>query len=120
MQDLAPICATQTLTLFTDEFHCPIPTAVTARAVWELANLNRPGLYHLAGAERLSRWEIGQLLVARWPRFHAQVHSGSLKGFTGGPRVPDASLNCAKLQALLSFPLPKFSEWVRDPDNNEV
>jgi dTDP-4-dehydrorhamnose reductase len=41
----------KTLTLFTDEFRCPISAAVTARAMWELAGRNQPGLYHLAGSE---------------------------------------------------------------------
>ena len=59
--------AGQTLRLFTDEFRSPIPAEVTARAIWELAAQNKPGLYHVAGSERLSRWQIGQLLAARWP-----------------------------------------------------
>lgn len=103
----------QTLTLFTDEYRCPIPASATARAVWEVARLNRPGLYHLAGAERLSRWEIGQLLAARWPELHSQINAGSVKHFQGGPRAADASLNCAKIQALLSFPLPRFTDWLQ-------
>ncbi|MGH7256863.1 MAG: SDR family oxidoreductase, partial [Nitrospiraceae bacterium] len=53
------------LTLFTDEFRCPLPAGVIARAIWELIEHDRPGLYHLGGKERLSRWEIGELL-ARW------------------------------------------------------
>ena len=48
--------AGQTLKLFTDEYRSPIPAEVTARAIWELATRNQPGLYHLAGSERLSRW----------------------------------------------------------------
>lgn len=110
--------AGQPLTLFTDEYRCPIPASATARVVWELVRMDRPGLYHLAGAERLSRWEIGQLLGARWPSFRSQLRPGSLKDFHGGPRAADVSLNCAKIQALLSFPLPKFSEWLLSwPDN---
>jgi hypothetical protein len=30
----------------------------------------------------------------------------------GPPRPADTSLNSAKLQALLSFPLPKLTEWL--------
>ncbi len=52
------------LTLFTDEFRCPLPAGMTARALWELIDQDRPGLYHLGGAERLSRWEIGQALTS--------------------------------------------------------
>ncbi|MDH5741445.1 MAG: SDR family oxidoreductase, partial [Nitrospira sp.] len=55
------------VTLFGDEFRCPLPAGVIARAIWELAELQAPGLYHLGGRERLSRWEIGLALLAWYP-----------------------------------------------------
>ena len=92
---------------------------MTARAVWELAARNEPGLYHLAGGERLSRWQIGQLLAARWPQLSPKIQSGSLKDYQGAPRAPDTSLNCAKAQKLLSFPLPSLTQWLADhPDES--
>jgi dTDP-4-dehydrorhamnose reductase len=102
----------ETLKLFTDEFRCPIPGVETARAVWELAVQNRPGLYHLAGSERLSRWQIGRLLAKLWKFPNLKMEQASLHDFRGLPRSPDTSLNCAKVQKLLSFPLPRFSEWL--------
>src|SRR6266446_764409 len=69
----------KTLHLFTDEFRCPLPAVVTAQAVWSLVARNRPGLYHLAGSERLSRWEIGRLLAARWPQFTPRLEPASLR-----------------------------------------
>ncbi len=104
--------AGQTLRLFTDEFRSPIPAEVTARAIWELAGQGRTGLYHLAGSERLSRWQIGQLLAARWPELQPRIEAGSLKDYAGPPRAPDTSLNCAKAQALLSFQLPGLTGWL--------
>ena len=101
----------ETLHLFTDEFRCPIPAIETARSVWELVSQNRPGLYHVAGSERLSRWEIGQLLAKHWG-LSPKMEPGSIRDFRGLPRSPDTSLNCAKTQQLLSFQLPKFSEWL--------
>jgi dTDP-4-dehydrorhamnose reductase len=100
------------LNLFTDEFRCPIPAAETARVAWELAGQNKPGLYHVAGTERLSRWEIGKLLTKHWGYPNPKMEPGSLKDFRGLPRSPDTSLNCAKVQTLLSSPLPRFSEWL--------
>ena len=102
----------RTLKLFTDEFRSPIPAAVTAWAVWELAALNQPGLYHLAGNERLSRWQIGQLLAVHWPHWRARMEPSSLREYQGAPRSPDTSLDSTKVQKLLSFPLPRFSEWL--------
>ena len=104
--------AGQSMRLFTDEFRSPIPAEVTARAIWELASQRKPGLYHVAGSERLSRWQIGQLLAARWPDLKPQIEPGSLKQYRGAPRAPDTSLNCAKAQKLLSFRLPGLTEWL--------
>jgi dTDP-4-dehydrorhamnose reductase len=102
----------QKLTLFVDEFRRPIPAVETARAVWELEALNQPGLYHVAGGERLSRWRIGQLIAARWPRLHPRIEPESLADYRGAPRSPDTSMNCQKAQKLLSFPLPGLTEWL--------
>jgi dTDP-4-dehydrorhamnose reductase len=102
----------RTLELFTDEFRCPIAAAVTAQAVWELIAQNKPGLYHLAGSEKLSRWKIGKLLAARCSRFNPRIRPASLKDYQGAPRCPDTSLACSKIQPLLSFPVPGFSQWL--------
>ena len=99
--------------LFTDEFRCPIPACVTARAVWELIGGNRTGLFHVAGGERLSRYEIGKLIAARWPQLNPQCDAASAREYPNPPRPGDTSMNCAKAQAALSFPLPKFSDWLR-------
>lgn len=109
--------AGRTLRLFTDEFRSPTPAVATARAVWELAAQQRPGLYHVAGSERLSRWEIGRLIAARWPQLNPRLEPCSLREFEGAPRSPDTSLNSSKAQALLSFPLPGLTQWLAEhPD----
>jgi dTDP-4-dehydrorhamnose reductase len=104
--------AGKTTSLFTDEFRCPIPASATARAIWELINANASGLFHVAGSEKLSRWQIGELLTARHREFKNLISSVSLKTYAGAPRSPDTSLNCSKAQANLSFKLPKFSDWL--------
>jgi dTDP-4-dehydrorhamnose reductase len=102
----------QGMTLFTDEFRCPIPAVETARAVWDLAQKNAAGIFHVAGAEKLSRWQIGQLLVQRWPEVTAPIQSGSAKDFAGPPRALDTSFNITKAQKILSTPLPGLSAWL--------
>jgi hypothetical protein len=42
------------------------------------------------------------------------MESCSLREYTGAPRPPDTSLNGAKVQSLLSFPLPGLTQWLRD------
>ncbi len=104
--------AGQTLRLFVDEFRCPMAAIVTARAIWELVAQGKPGLYHLAGSQRLSRWQMGQLIAARWPQLNPRLEPASRKDYAGPPRPPDTSLNCARIQKLLSFPLPGLDEWL--------
>lgn len=110
--------AGQTLRLFSDEFRSPIPAEATARAVWELVARNQAGLYHLAGNERLSRFQIGQLVAARCPELNPLIQPASLKEYNGAPRPPDTSLNCGKIQRLLSFQLPGLSEWLAPPETS--
>jgi dTDP-4-dehydrorhamnose reductase len=106
--------AGQGMKLFTDEFRSPIPAIETARAVWELAGKNGTGIYHVAGAEKLSRWQIGQLLVNRWPELRAKIEPASARDFPGPPRAPDTSLDISKAQRILEKPLPGLANgWGR-------
>ncbi len=106
--------AGQPTKLFTDEFRSPIPASVTAQAVWELVTKQASGTFHLGGAERLSRWQIGQLVAVRWPQLSPQLIPGSLNEYQGAPRPRDASLDCSKVQKLLSFPLPGLGQWLEE------
>jgi dTDP-4-dehydrorhamnose reductase len=106
--------AGQTMNFFRDEFRSPIPAVVTAQATWELLQKSQTGLFHVAGAERMSRAQIGTALAARWPQLNPKFQIGSLNEYHGAPRPPDTSLNCAKGQAQLSFPLPGLMAWLRE------
>ena len=104
----------RTVTLFIDELRCPLPAGVVARAIWELLDRNRPGLYHLGGSEPMSRWAIG-LALAQWePELSACLQAGSLRDYQGPRRPPDLSMHSGKIQELLSFRLPGFQEWLAD------
>jgi dTDP-4-dehydrorhamnose reductase len=103
--------AGRVMNLFADEFRCPIPAETTVRAIWEIAG--EAGLYHLCGAEKLSRAQIGELLAAHHVDLNPMIVRGSLRDYKGSPRPPDTSMKCGKIQAKLSFPLPKFSDWIR-------
>jgi dTDP-4-dehydrorhamnose reductase len=98
--------------LFTDEFRSPVFAGETARAVWELVNQRCAGLFHVAGAEKLSRWQIGQLIAARWPQLNPKITPGLAANFPGPPRALDTSLNITKVQKVLSAPLPGLTGWL--------
>jgi dTDP-4-dehydrorhamnose reductase len=100
------------VTLYADEYRCPLPAGVIARAIWELVDRRQPGLYHLGGSERLSRWEIGEALLPWYPELKGRLVEGSAGSHVGSPRPSDLSLRCDKIQGLLSFRIPGFREWL--------
>lgn len=104
--------AGQTTPLFVDEYRCPIAATETARKVWQLILRDARGTYHVAGGERLSRWELGCLLAARWLELKPRLQPESLRDYAGPPRPPDTSLDCHRAEALLGEPMPKFREWL--------
>ena len=104
--------AGEDVTLYADEFRCPLPAGVIARVIWELVDRKQPGLYHLGGSERLSRWEIGETLPPWFPELKGRLMKGSARNHVGSLRPADLSLRCDKIQRLLSFRIPGFREWL--------
>lgn len=104
----------KSVTLYADEYRCPLPAGAIARVIWELVGKDESGLFHLGGHERLSRWEIGQALLPWYPELQGHLVKGSTCDHTGAPRPADLSLNCEKIQAHLSFPIPGFRSWLND------
>ena len=98
---------------FIDEYRCPIPASITAKVVWDLATAPFTGIVHLAGSERISRWEIADALRSHYPSLDPRVEPISLKDYLGPPRSPDASLNTDRLRGWLGCDLPKFRDWLR-------
>jgi dTDP-4-dehydrorhamnose reductase len=111
--------AGQGMKLFTDEFRNPIPAVETARAVWELVQHGAVGLYHVAGAEKLSRWQMGELLIRRWPEIKTKFERGLAAEMVEPPRALDTSLDISKVQKILSEPLSGLGEWLAaNPEGN--
>jgi dTDP-4-dehydrorhamnose reductase len=104
----------QATKLFIDEFRSPIPADVTARAIWELIAAEATGIFHIGGSERLSRFDIGRLLADRHADRHPRIEPVSIVDYHGPRRSPDTTLDSSKAQAQLSFPLPRFSDWLKE------
>ena len=88
--------------LFTDEFRNPSAASDLARALRLLAREGAPGLYHLAGPERLSRFELGRIICRSlgWPE--SSLRKTRLAELDlDPPRPPDVSLNQDKAASLL-------------------
>jgi hypothetical protein len=54
------------------------------------------------------------LAAGRHPELEARMERCSLREYVGAPRPADTSLNCAKIQKLLSFPLPGLTQWLQE------
>jgi dTDP-4-dehydrorhamnose reductase len=107
------------LKLFVDEYRSPIAVKVTARVIWELVKCGKPGLYHLGGAERLSRYDIGRLVASRCPELNPQIEAVSRKEFNSMRRPRDTSLNCGKIERLLGLHLAGLGEWLAEHPEEE-
>lgn len=102
------------VTLYADEYRCPLPAGTIARVTWAWLDGGKAGgLYHLGGSERLSRWEIGEALLPWYPKLKGRLVKGSSCTHVGAPRPADLSLRCDRIQSLLSFPLPGLRTWLQ-------
>ena len=104
----------RTLRLFTDEYRTPIAASETARAVLDLLVIGAAGTFHIAGGERLSRWELGRLIAGLHPDLDTRIEATSLRDYQGPPRAADVTLDCRRVEGLLGRPMPRFREWLRD------
>ncbi|MFG2478754.1 SDR family oxidoreductase [Streptomyces fagopyri] len=59
------VAGTRDGVLFTDDIRCPVHVADLAAALLELADLDTTGVHHLAGADAVSRHELGVLIARR-------------------------------------------------------
>ncbi len=96
------------------EFRTPLDVITASRATLEIAMLSYAGLLHLAGNDRLSRFDIArrvagalgyptELIVDRKPEVE---HGRAL-------RPADASLDATRAKSLLSTPMRDFDDGVR-------
>lgn len=98
------LAGTRTDALFTDEIRCPIYVSDLAAAVLELVDHDYAGVLNVAGADALSRYDLG-VLIAR----HRGLDAAGLRGIStvesGLRRPTQVQLDIRRAQALLRTPL---------------
>lgn len=92
------------ITLFTDEYRCPIYAMDLAAAVLELAHSDYRGVLNVAGPQTLSRYEFGVLTARAWHVDPASITPGLSRG-SGLIRARDCRLDVSRAQRVLSTPL---------------
>ena len=102
------------VTLFVDEYRCPIYVSDLAQALLELVSLDVRGPLHVAGADRLNRYEFGTL-IARYHRVSTETLVATTPDAVGMLRPKDCSLNCTLARRLIKVPLRGVTEVLQRP-----
>ncbi|TDD67838.1 NAD-dependent epimerase/dehydratase family protein [Jiangella aurantiaca] len=97
--------------LFTDDVRCPVHVADLAAALLELAAADRPGVHHVAGADAVSRYELGLLIARRDGLDEASLPAGT-RAASGPPGPLDVRLDCRTTQKLLRTRLRGAQEFL--------
>jgi dTDP-4-dehydrorhamnose reductase len=99
---------TSDVTLFADEFRCPVRTGDLAAALVELIEHPHRGVLHIAGPERLSRHQLGLRIASHFRLDPAGIRSGTIAG-SGLVRPRDCTLDTSLARSVLRTglrPLP--------------
>ena len=86
--------------LFTDEIRCPVHVTDLASALIELAGSSHHGVHHVAGADAISRYELG-VLIARRDRLDDAALPQGLRAATAMRGPIDVRLDSTRTQAKL-------------------
>jgi dTDP-4-dehydrorhamnose reductase len=87
--------------LFTDDVRCPVHVADLASALLELARSSYSGVHHVAGADAVSRYELGVLIARRDGLDETALPTGR-RADTDLPGPIDIRLDCARTQSRLT------------------
>lgn len=93
---------------FTDEYRCPIQVGDLASALLELVGSDHRGPLHVAGADRVSRYELAELLRS------GPVRAASAADATE-PRPRDCSLSIDRARGMLRTRLRGVREVLESP-----
>jgi dTDP-4-dehydrorhamnose reductase len=87
--------------LFNDDVRCPVHVTDLACALLELAASPHAGVHHVAGADAISRYELG-VLIAQRDGLDRSVLPAGLRAAANLPGPIDVRLDCTNTQARLT------------------
>lgn len=104
--------------LFTDDVRCPVHVSDLASALLELAGSAHAGIAHVAGADAVTRHELG-VLIARRDGLDESLLSTGRRAETGPPGPLDVRLDCTMTRSRLTTRLRGASEFLAAPAYGE-
>jgi dTDP-4-dehydrorhamnose reductase len=97
--------------LFSDEIRCPVAVGDLAAALLELARSDYAGVLNVAGADALSRYELGVLIARRWEYDPARLRA--ITTVESGLRRPtNVRLDIRRAQRLLQTELRGATRFI--------
>jgi dTDP-4-dehydrorhamnose reductase len=105
------LCSGEPIGVPDDEFRTPVFVSVVCQALIELAGSKESGVFHIAGNDRLSRYEIVRRLAVQLgvdPDLVQIKNSPELGG--RAPRPKDVSLANSKVRSRLQTIFPDFDQ----------
>jgi dTDP-4-dehydrorhamnose reductase len=100
--------------VFMDQYRSPIAVETLARAVLEVSDRRLPGIWHIAGPERVSRSHFARLLAEAAGLDASVLEDVSMDDVRLPAKRPrDVSLDVSKAQSQLETPLPALPDSLR-------
>ena len=101
-------------TLFADELRCPVHVADLSAALLELSSARRAGVFHVAGPDAVSRYDLGRLVARRDGIDCAGLRPGR-RAELDMPGPIDLRLDCRSTQAVLRTRLRGAHAFLSEP-----
>jgi dTDP-4-dehydrorhamnose reductase len=104
----------QPVKLFTDEFRTPVLVNQLAAALWELAGSDFSGILNIGGTQKISRFEMGQIIceILHLPaNLLVPQKTADFNFLAQRPR--DCSFNISLAQEVLKIRLLSFAEGIK-------
>lgn len=98
--------------LFTDDIRCPVHVDDLSVALLELGRSDRSGIHHVAGADAISRYELGTMIAERDGLDPATLRPG-LRVDSPTPGPLDVRLDSTRTQQVLRTRLRGATEFLR-------
>ena len=101
--------------LFDDEWRSPVDPESVAQAVEAAAqSAKASGVYHVAGPERLTRFDFGRRVAATLGLDAALLMNASQRGHSGAPRPRDVSLGIKRAADELAYAPRPIDAGIRE------
>lgn len=101
------------ISLFSNEYRCPIWVNDLSTAIYLLLQKKVEGIFHVAGPEKISRYDFGCSILNRIGYSNIKPSKASIEDYKGSPnRAPDLSLNINKLLNTISIEINNPSDGI--------